>query len=152
VKPFKTLPMRASDSSEPYFPYFLTIPLLLEIFKAFLRSCTFNAANRVPPGSGDVAEKPMRHAHTTIPGVIGDPGSCLHKTHDDPFDGPARVFAPQIEPMDQRSRLYARKPNFSRLHLPRTIGSTFEGVIMRENCPAYNFLSPAAIVPMYILY
>ena len=47
--------------------------------------------------------------HIPIPGVIDDPSARLHQPHDDPFDGPARVFAPQIEPANQMEQVVGEK-------------------------------------------
>ena len=44
-----------------------------------------------------------------IPGVIDDPSARLHQPHDDPFDGPACVFAPQIESANQVEQVVREK-------------------------------------------
>ena len=41
--------------------------------------------------------------------MIDDPSARLHQPHDDPFDGAARVFAPQIEPANQMEQVVGEK-------------------------------------------
>ena len=50
--------------------------------------------------------------HMPIPGVVDDPSARLHQPHDDPFNGPACVFAQQIEPADQMEQIVREKAHF----------------------------------------
>ena len=47
--------------------------------------------------------------HAPSSGMVGDSCARLHQPHDDPFDGPARVFAPQIEPAYQVKHVVCEK-------------------------------------------
>ena len=50
--------------------------------------------------------------HLPIPGVIDDPRTGYDQPHDDPFDRPALVIAPQIEPADQMKQVVCEKAHF----------------------------------------
>lgn len=50
--------------------------------------------------------------HLPIPGVIDDPRTGFDQPHDDPFDRPALVIAPQIEPADQMKQVVCEKAHF----------------------------------------
>ena len=47
--------------------------------------------------------------HIPIPGVIDDPSARLHQSRNDPFYGPARIFAPQIESANQMEQVVREK-------------------------------------------
>ena len=56
--------------------------------------------------------------HIPVPGVIDDPSVRLHQSRNDPFYGPARIFAPQIESANQMEQVVREKahlqPDFVR--------------------------------------
>jgi hypothetical protein len=43
--------------------------------------------------------------HIPVPDLVDDPSARLHKPYDDPFDCPARILAPQIEPTNQEEQV-----------------------------------------------
>ena len=111
AKPLKTPLIRHPNLFGTLFTYISKIPLLSEPCNPFLRSCTLNAANQLPPGSGGAKEKPRQSA----------PANTWHgrqsllrfdQSHDDPFDGPTPVFALQIEPADQTEQIVGKKTPF----------------------------------------
>ena len=56
--------------------------------------------------------KSRRNMHMPIPGVVDDPSARLQQPHDDPFNGPACVFAQQIEPTNQMEQVVCEKTHF----------------------------------------
>jgi hypothetical protein len=44
--------------------------------------------------------------------MLSDPSAHLHHPHHDPFDGPARFFAPQIETADKMEQVVHEKAHF----------------------------------------
>ena len=47
--------------------------------------------------------------HVLSSGVVDDPCARLHQSRNDPFCGPAPVFAPQIEPANQMEQVVREK-------------------------------------------
>ena len=56
--------------------------------------------------------KRRRNMHVPVSGVIDDPCSSFDQPHNDPFDGSARFFAPQIEPTNQMKQVVCKKAHF----------------------------------------
>src|SRR5271157_1531912 len=50
-------------------------------------------------------------SHMDVPAscVIGNPGSCLHQPHDDPFYRSALVFSPQIKSPNHMEQVVCEK-------------------------------------------
>ena len=47
--------------------------------------------------------------HIPIPGVIDGPSARFNQPYDDPFDRPAHIFVPQIEPANQMEQVEGEK-------------------------------------------
>ena len=92
----------------PSLPCILTIPLLSELFKSLFRACP--SVLRSKHRQVMVLQwKSRRNVHMPIPSVVDNSSARLHQPHDDPFNGPACVFAQQIEPADQMEQVVCEK-------------------------------------------
>ena len=80
--------------------------------------------------------------------MVDDPGARLHQSRNDPFDRPARIFAPQIESANQVEQVVGEKahfqPGFVRWETVTTRLVPAQGVLA--------FLDPVFNIPSAVVY